>query len=57
MILSEFEASAGKSSISNLKMVENLNLNDQENLNLSVEENNDNYLKKTLNKHHLICSK
>ncbi|CAA5352299.1 DNA mismatch repair protein MutS [Staphylococcus aureus] len=42
VILSEFEASAGKkSSISNLKMVENEPEINQENLNLSVEETTD----------------
>lgn len=42
VILSEFEASAGKkSSISNLKMVENEPGINQENLNLSVEETTD----------------
>lgn len=42
VIISEFEASAGKkSSISNLKMVENEPEINQENLNLSVEETTD----------------
>lgn len=58
VILSEFEASAGKkSSISNLKMVENEPEINQENLNLSVEETTDTLSQKTLNKHHLICLK
>lgn len=58
VILSEFEASAGKkSSISNLKMVENEPEINQENLNLSVEETIDTLSQKTLNKHHLICLK
>ncbi len=48
VILSEFEASVEKSSISNLKMVENEPEINQENLNLSVEENNDTFISKRL---------